>query len=69
MKSEEIKQLLDGDSQAATFMEDNFEDIQFVGTGAFSRVFRAKSKRFHHRQEDFAVRVVLGTGSLREDDI
>jgi len=27
MKAEEIRQILDGDSQAATFLEDNFEDV------------------------------------------
>ena len=49
MKVEEIKQMLDGDSQAATFIEDNFEDIQLIGQGALSRVFKARSKRFHHK--------------------
>ena len=69
MNTEELKQLLDGDFQAATFIEDNFEDVTYIGQGPLTRVFKAKSKRFDHKQEEFAVRVVLNIASMREDDI
>jgi len=41
MKVDEITKILDGDQQAATFIEDNFNDVQYIGAGPFTRVFKA----------------------------
>ena len=68
MNLDELRKLLGGDSEAATFITDNFEEISYIGQGATSRVFRAKSTRFHHRVSDFAVRIVLNASLLQEED-
>ena len=48
---------------------DNFENIQIVGLGTFSVVFRANSSRFHPKKQTFAVKVIMALEGLREADI
>ena len=41
MKLDEILVFLEGEQKAAQFIFDNFSNIEFIGAGPMSKVFRA----------------------------
>ena len=64
-------EVLEGDVKAAAFLADNFFNVEFIGAGSFSKVFKANSTNFPYASTSFAVKVLLnGTSNhLSEEDI
>ena len=69
MELSDIKEALEDNSNAAQFIVDNFDNVQLVGSGTFSVVFRANSTRFHPVVQTFALKVILAIEGLSESDV
>ena len=69
MELADIKEALEDNSKAAQFIVDNFDNVQLVGCGTFSVVFRANSTRFHPVVQTFALKVILALEGLSEADV
>ena len=46
MNLDDVAQALNGDKKAAQFLTDNFTQLVLVGSGPFSKVFKAHSNHF-----------------------
>ena len=69
MNVEELRQTLDGEQKAATFIAENFTHIELIGSGNLSKVFKARSTRFTPPQTFYAVRVLLSIHCLTEAEV